>query len=387
MKTIKHIKEKTTDFQNLYNAYLRCRRNRRYKKEVLEFSANLEENLHDIQKELREMTFKPGPYFETIIHDPVDRLIMWQSFRTRIVQMALYLVINPEITRGYIEDSYACIKDRGTEAAGHRLYYFMQQVGRKEKAALSRGETPDPYQILKFDTSKYFYRIDHEIALQLLGRKVNYDTWAMWLLDSFINTPGAKFGFPPGLGVNDVAKEDRLADKGLAPGSVINQLVANLCQNELDHYCKRELRIRCYVRYMDDGVAIGTLDEVRKWEEKIGAFLKEKLELELNPKKTFIVPIWAGVDFCQYRVFPDTIKLKKSTALRMRRNLKRVQRLYACGEMTLDRAMRTVHSYHGQLSHCDSYQLRKKIFGIYTESERSDGWFYLQRRSTPEEPE
>lgn len=387
VKTIKHIKERTTDFQNLYNAFLRCRKKRKYREEVLRFSANLEENLHDLQRELREQTFDPGPYFETVIHDPVDRLIMWQSFRTRVVQMALYLVINPEIARGYIEDSYACIKDRGTEAAGHRLYYFMQQAGRKEKAALQRGETAAKQYILKFDTSKYFYRIDHKIALELLGKKVNYDAWTMWLLDLFINTPGAKFGFPPGLGVKDVPKEDRLADKGLAPGSVINQLVANLCQNELDHYCKRQLRIRYYVRYMDDGVCVGRLDEVKEWEEKVGAFLKEKLELELNPKKTFIVPIWAGVDFCQYRVFPDTIKLKKPTALRMKRNLKRVQRLYASGEMTLERAKRTVTSYHGQLSHCDSYQLRKKIFGIYTASEWSDGWFYLQRKGGSKEPE
>ena len=48
MRTIKNIKEKVTDFQNLYTAYLHARRNKRYKQEVLEFSANLEENLHDI---------------------------------------------------------------------------------------------------------------------------------------------------------------------------------------------------------------------------------------------------------------------------------------------------------------------------------------------------
>lgn len=207
----------------------------------------------------------------------------------------------------------------------------------------------------------------------------------MWLLDLFINTPGAKFGFPPGLGVNDVAKEDRLADKGLAPGSVINQLVANLCQNQLDHYCKRELRIRYYVRYMDDGVVIGTLEQVKLWEEQIGAYLKARLELDLNPKKTFVVPIWAGVDFCQYRVFPDEIKMKKATALKMKRNLKRVQRLYALGEMTAERARRTVMSYHGQLSHCDSYHLRRAIFGEYVKSPYCQGWFYLQKNS--EKPE
>lgn len=381
MKSIKHIKEKVTDFENLHGAYRRACKGKKYEKEIQRFSLNLEDNLHSLRDELLSQTFDPGPYYETVIHDPVDRLIMWQSFRTRVVQMALYRVINPEFSRGYIDDSYACIKNKGTERAGHRLYYFMQQVGRKERTAASKGDNTK-YYILKFDTSKYFYRIDHEVALNLLGKKVNFDSWTMWLLDLFINTPGAKFGFPPGLGVKDVPKEQRLADKGLAPGSVINQLVANIVQNELDHYCKRVLQIRPYLRYMDDGVAIGTLEQVKDWEEKISNFMKEKLKLDLNPKKTFIVPIWAGVDFCQFRVYPDTIKLKKATAIRMKHNLKRVQKCYANGEMTLERAAQTVNSYNsGLLSHCDSYHLRRRIFGEYTGKEQTEGWFFLQRNN------
>ncbi len=65
----------------------------------------------------------------------------------------------------------------------------------------------------------------------------------------------------------------------------------------------------------------------------------------------------------------------------MKRNLKRVQRLFAEGKIDLDRAQKTVTSYMGLLSHCDSYQLWRAIFGEYTETERVDGWFYLQRNS------
>ena len=43
--------------------------------------------------------------------------------------------------------------------------------------------------------------------------------------------------------------------------------------------------------------------------------------------------------------------------------------------------MQTVNSYMGILKHCDSYQLKRAIFGEYTETERVDGWFYLQRDS------
>lgn len=130
-----------------------------------------------------------------------------------------------------------------------------------------------------------------------------------------------------------------------------------------------------YVRYADDIVIVyDSKPQLHEWWDKIEAFMGERLKLELNPKKCFIRPISQGVDFCQYRVFPDHMKLKKSTALRMKRNLKRVQRLYAEGEIDLDRAQKTVSSYMGLFSHCDSYQLRRAIFGEYTETERFDGW-------------
>lgn len=384
MKSIKNIKERVTDFGNLRDAYFHARRSKRFRNEVLEFSANLEDNLHDLQKALRDQTYVPGPYKKKVIHDPVDRLIMWQAFIHRVVQWAVYQVINPEFVRGYIEDSYACIKGRGSDAAAQRLFYFMQQAGRKDQRAVrdEKGRPLSRHYVMKLDTSKFFYRIDHQVSLNLIGKKCNYDPWIMWLMDLFVNAPGEKFGFPPGKGVKDVSPDEMLADRGLAVGSLLNQMLANVNQNEVDHYAKRELRIHYYVRYMDDIVILSdSKAQLHEWKEKIERFMQERLKLELNPKKCFIEPISRGIDFCQYRVFPDHIKLKKATALRMKRNLKRIQHLYATGEITLERAQKTVSSYMGLLSHCDSYQLKRAIFGEYSESEWVEGWFYLQRDS------
>ena len=103
MKSIKHIKEQVTDHENLYRAYLHARRNKRFREEVLEFSANLEDHLYELQKTLRDQTYRPGAYKKRVIHDPVDRLIMWQAFIHRVVQWAVYQIINPEFVRSYIE--------------------------------------------------------------------------------------------------------------------------------------------------------------------------------------------------------------------------------------------------------------------------------------------
>lgn len=389
MKTIKHIKERVTEYENLYQAYLNARKNKRFRDEVLEFTAHLEDNLHYLQQSLRNQTYMPGPYSKRVIHDPVDRLIMWQAFIHRVVQWAVYQVINPGFVQGYIEDSYACIKGRGSDAAAQRLFYFMEQAGHLEKKSGldENGKPKRRFYLQKLDTSKFFYRIDHEVSLNLVGRKCGYDPWLMWLMDLFVNADGEKFGYPPGKGIRDITPDDMVADKGLAVGSLLNQMLANVNQNEVDQFAKRKLRIHYYVRYMDDIVMLSDdKDQLREWRRQIEAFMSDQLKLELNPKKSFIQPISHGIDFCQYRVFPDHIKLKKSTALRMKRNLKRVMRLYAEGEIDLDRANRTLASYHGLLSHCDSYQLRKTIFGEYTDTECTEGWFVLQRSSDNKNP-
>lgn len=253
MKSIKHIKEQVTDHENLYRAYLHARRNKRFREEVLEFSANLEDHLYELQKTLRDQTYRPGAYKKRVIHDPVDRLIMWQAFIHRVVQWAVYQIINPEFVRSYIEDSYACIKGRGSDAAAQRLFYFMEQAGRKEHAAGydEQGKPFRRFYFEKLDTSKFFYRIDHQVSLGLVGKKCNYDPWLMWIMDLFVNAEGEKFGFPPGKGVKDVTPDEMLADKGLAVGSLLNQMLANVNQNEVDHFCKRQLKIHYYVRYMD----------------------------------------------------------------------------------------------------------------------------------------
>jgi len=60
MKSIKHIKEKVTSFDNLYLAYIHARKNKRFRLEVLDFSANPEDNLHKIRNELVNQTYLPG---------------------------------------------------------------------------------------------------------------------------------------------------------------------------------------------------------------------------------------------------------------------------------------------------------------------------------------
>ncbi|MHB8184357.1 MAG: hypothetical protein ACYDDN_11530, partial [Candidatus Desulforudaceae bacterium] len=69
------------------------------------------------------------------------------------------------------------------------------------------------------------------------------------------------------------------------------------------------------------------------------------------------------VDFCGYRIWPTHRLLRKIAAKKMRRRLRYLQRAYARGEVSLETTHASVQSYMGLLKHCDSYNLRQKLFG------------------------
>lgn len=371
MKTLKNVFEQVVDYDNLYRAYLNARLCKRYRYEALNFSAHLEDNLVKLQKELIDRTYTLGKYREFYIYEPKKRLVMAQPFKDRVVQWAIYQVLNPVFAQGYITDSYACIKERGTHKAVKRLHYWLRQVGKK----------PEKYYFLKLDISKYFYRIDHDVLMGILKRKIHDDDM-IFLLDKIVNSSETNFGLPPGKSPGEVKRSDRVSEKGMPVGNLSSQMFANLYLNELDQYCKRTLGIHFYVRYMDDVIILHQdKDQLHEWKRIIDTFLKEKLQLDLN-EKTCIRPITLGVEFCGYKIWNTHIKLRKSTALKMKRNLKKLQKEYAAGEVTVEEAKQTISSYLGILKHCDSYSLKRTIFGEYGSSEEYEGWFFLQRATT-----
>jgi len=80
-------------------------------------------------------------------------------------------------------------------------------------------------------------------------------------------------------------------------GNYTSQFFANIYLNELDHYIKENLKIKEYIRYMDDFIVLtDTKKEAIELKEKVAIFLKEKLNLKLN-KKTNCFKAKQGVAF------------------------------------------------------------------------------------------
>ncbi|MFU0784481.1 MAG: hypothetical protein ACFWT2_15525 [Thermoanaerobacterium thermosaccharolyticum] len=354
MKKYGYLYEQIYDYENLYLAYLEARKGKRYRQDVLEFSANLEENLIQIQNELIWKMYKVGRYREFYVYEPKKRLIMALPFKDRVVQWAIYRVLNPLFDKTFIEHSYACRIGKGTHKAAHKLQYWLRKTDRKL----------EKYYYLKMDISKYFYRVDHSIALKIIEKKIK-DEDVLWLLKEIIENEDKPFGLPLGTEPGDCSKDMRLYDKGMPIGNLTSQLLANIYLNELDQFCKHKLRIKYYVRYMDDFIILHHDKKyLHRLKLEIESFLNNNLELHTN-KKTCIRPTTVGIEFVGFRIWPTHMKLKKKTAIKMKRWLKYLKKAYARGEVDFNTVNATVQSYLGVLKHCNSYYLKQSIFNDF----------------------
>ena len=61
-KTIRNVYDQAVSFENLLVAHKKARRGKREKKEVILFELNLESEILEIEKDLREGKYKPGEY-------------------------------------------------------------------------------------------------------------------------------------------------------------------------------------------------------------------------------------------------------------------------------------------------------------------------------------
>ncbi len=117
MKTYKNLYPDLASFGNLYVAFMGAARGKRGNPEVAAFEFDLEANLFQLESELCDRTYRPKPYYSFRIRDPKSRLISAARFRDRVVHHALVQFIEPIFERGFIHDSYANRRGKGTHRA------------------------------------------------------------------------------------------------------------------------------------------------------------------------------------------------------------------------------------------------------------------------------
>lgn len=148
---------------------------------------------------------------------------------------------------------------------------------------------------------------------------------------------------------------------GIPIGNYTSQFFANIYLNELDQYIKRKLKIKYYVRYMDDFVLLArTKQECIYLKKNITNFLEESLHLKLNEKSKYY-PHKMGVNFCGYRIFSTHLLLRNNSKKKIKNNVRIWNKKYYQNKLDILKTLQRINSWLGHSSHCNSYNLQNKI--------------------------
>ena len=144
-------------------------------------------------------------------------------------------------------------------------------------------------------------------------------------------------------------------------GNFTSQWFANFYLQDLDHFIKEKLKVKYYMRYMDDMVLFSrNKKELHKIRFLIDDFLKKE-GLKLKDNWQLFKIDSRPLDYLGYRFYRGYTTLRRSNFLRIKR---RVKKIVKRGYLRLTDAY-SIISYNGWLSHCNSFNYRNKYINPY----------------------
>ena len=300
--------------RDLYVAYYCARRGKVERSYVRKWEMNLKENMESLCEDLFTRSYKPQPSKCFIVEYPKKREIFAAMFRDRIVHHLYFNYTHQLFERTFIQDTYSCIKDRGTHYGIGRITDFC----RKESQNWQRN-----CYVMHLDIRGYFMHIVREILLEIavatlrrLGthriNKGSMRTWndvldmdfVIWLTETIVMLDPKENCII----VGDLSNWDGLDPAksllhlapglGLPIGNLTSQLFSNVYLNEFDQFMKRKLKCKYYGRYVDDAAVVSS---DKKWllslVPEIRSFLSTELGLDLHMGKLEISEVHHGVEF------------------------------------------------------------------------------------------
>lgn len=303
--------ERAISFEELYKGLNKSSRNVKWKDSVATYYGNALRNTYKLRQDLLNGKYTISQYRRFTIKEPKEREIVATRIKDRQFQRSLCdNILYPQLTRSFIRDNCACQRDKGVDDALNRLDTHLHRYYRHHGA---QGW------VLKCDIHHYFAETQHEVAKTAVRKRVS-DREACYHVEKIIDSFGGK--------------------KGIGLGSQVSQLVELAVLDDFDHWVKERMKVKYYLRYMDDFILIHNdivflEDCLREIKEKLAA-----LGLVLNAK-THIHPLKQGIVFLKWRfILTSTGKVirraSKQLIVKERRKLKKLQRLVILGNCSLD---------------------------------------------------
>ncbi len=145
-------------------------------------------------------------------------------------------------------------------------------------------------------------------------------------------------------------------------GNLTSQFFANVYLNELDWFVKHKLKVKYYIRYVDDFVILHRDKQtLEAWKIDVDRFLRENLKVKLHPEKSRIIPLKNGITFLGFRIFYHHRLLKKSNVNRIWKRLKVFESRYKNDTMTNTEIKDSINGWLAYAKFANTYKLRQKV--------------------------
>ena len=314
-------------------------------------------NRHDVQRLLNDgfieaitkvwelldkQTYIPSPYTKKTIREKTGGKVKERVLKIaklmpdRIIDHCLIDVIEDDLRKLFIANTYACIKGRGIHAC-------LRDLNR----ALQKDKKGTRY-CLKLDIHHYYDTIKHDILKRII-RKTYGDKRMLWLMDSIIDSTEGNEGIPI--------------------GRLTSQHNANWYLTPFDHWVKEWLTPMVrklfharlyYFRYMDDMVFLCSNKEALHWVfEQIERYLTDELELAIKDNWQIFPGDARSVEFVGYKSNHYNILARKSILMAYWRKLRQVQKRYGITEESDIKMELSAH--YGWLQYCTKEHFEKII--------------------------
>jgi RNA-directed DNA polymerase len=215
-----------------------------------------------IRQQLLDGTYRPEPVRRKTISKPDggERQLGIPNVLERLIQQAILQVLTPVFDPTFSESSYGFRPGRSAHGAA-------QQVPR----TIRRGDRF----VVDMDLSKFFDRVQHDVLMSRLARKVN-DKILLKLIGRYLRA---------GVMVEGVLQA---SEEGTPQGGPLSPLLANILWDDLDKELER--RGLPFVRYADDFVIFTrSRRSAERVFHSVNRYLTRKLRLVVNQTKSRIV--------------------------------------------------------------------------------------------------
>lgn len=229
------------------------------------------------------------------------------TVRDRVVQEALRRVIEPILEPHFHPSSYAYRPERSCHMAVAKAEAFINRYGLKH--------------VVDMDLSKCFDRLDHELMLQAVNRRISNGR-VLALIRQFLEA---------GVVADGSWEETEI---GNPQGGVISSLLCNIYLDAFDQEMMAQgIRI---VRYADDILIFARSPrQAERYRETATQILEEDLRLVVNRQKTHIADVYRSVPFLGFVIHAKCVSIhpKRIKRFKDRVRLRQSPSQYGSSEM------------------------------------------------------